>query len=155
MTKIRPDDPVKRDYSLTPQFTSMRTAFTIVCIAYIILMLLHFLSGVGGIGVSIALLCLAALLLHRLAAPDSPAPLLWTMLFAALSFGLLPLCAGLVTPTLSWRLALAGAAVMGGLSVLFQRAMDHLRTTPASPLAVPMTALLLYLSTQVFSSIWL
>jgi len=104
---------------------------------------------------NVALLCLAALLLHRLAAPDSPAPLLWTMLFAALSFGLLPLCAGLVTPTLSWRLALAGAAVMGGLSVLFQRAMDHLRTTPASPLAVPMTALLLYLSTQVFSSIWL
>ena len=61
MTKMRPDDPVRRDYSLTPQFTSMRPAFTIVCIAYIILMLLHFLTGAGGLGVSIALLCLAAL----------------------------------------------------------------------------------------------
>ena len=61
MTKMRPDDPVRRDYSLTPQFTSMRSAFTIVCVAYIILMVLHFLTGVGGTGVSIALLCVAAL----------------------------------------------------------------------------------------------
>ena len=58
---MRPDDPVRRDYSLTPQFTSMRSAFTIVCVAYIILMVLHFLTEIGGTGVSIALLCLAAL----------------------------------------------------------------------------------------------
>lgn len=104
---------------------------------------------------NVALLCLLALLLHRFAAPQGPVPLLWTALFAALTFGLLPLCAGLVTFALSWRLALAGAAVMGVLTFLFRSAMDRLRSTPASPLAIPMTAFLLYLATQVFSSIWL
>lgn len=104
---------------------------------------------------NVALLCLLALLFHRLIAPDAAPPVLWTGLFGSLSFGLLPLCARLVGFGHSWRLALAGAAVTLSLTFLFRCATDRLRSTPASPLAAAMTAFILYLSTQVFSSIWL
>lgn len=104
---------------------------------------------------NIALLCLLTLLLHRLLSPEGGAPWLATTLLAAISFGLLPLCAGLVTADLAWRLALAGGGVMGAMLFLFRAAMDRLDSSPASPLAIPATAAVLFLCAQVFSSIWL
>lgn len=104
---------------------------------------------------NIALICLAALLLHRLLAPEGSAPWSGSTLLAGLSFGLLPLCTGLVGVDLAWRLALAGGAVMGAMLFLFRAAMDRLRSSPASPLAIGVTAAALYLCAQVFSSIWL
>lgn len=102
---------------------------------------------------NVALLCLLALLVHRLVAPaGSVSPL--NALFTALSFGLLPLCAGLVQPGFAVGLGLCGGAVMAVMGFLFRSAMERLRSSPATALAPPMTALLLYLCVQAFSSLW-
>ena len=72
---------------------------------------------------NIALLCLLTLLLHRLLSPEGGAPWLATTLLAAISFGLLPLCAGLVTADLAWRLALAGGGVAFQVTVFLALAI--------------------------------
>lgn len=70
-------------------------------------------------------------------------------------FGVLPLCAGLVTPDFALRLALAGGAVMLVTDFLFTAAADRLASAKATPLALPAAALLLFLAMQAFTAVWL
>ncbi len=103
----------------------------------------------------IALLCLLALLCeHYLSSGAADHPKLTALLSAAI-FGLLPLCAGLVSRAFALRLALAGGITMAVMVFLFTSAMNRLRSAPCTPLAPPVTAFLLFLSVQAFTSIWL
>ncbi len=102
----------------------------------------------------IALLCLAARLLTHLLAPQrTPTPTAAPL--AAVVFGVLPLCARLVTPDFALRLGLAGGAVMLVTDFLFTAAADRLASAKATPLALPAAALLLFLAMQAFTAVWL
>ena len=98
----------------------------------------------------IALLCL----LPQALCGDAP-KLLPTALLSAAVFGLLPLCAGLVTADFAWRLAAAGGITMLITAALFSSARQRLRSAPCTKAAQPLPAFLLFLALQAFSNLWL
>ncbi len=103
----------------------------------------------------IALLCLLALLCeHCLPSGETGHPQLTAVLSAAV-FGLLPLCAGVVSSSFALRLALAGGVTMAVMRFFFLSAMNRLRSAPCMPLTAPVTAFALFLAVQAFTSIWL
>lgn len=74
-----------------------------------------------------------------------------TALLGGLTFGLLPLCAGLADAGEALRLGLAGAVAFTVLTVLFTAIRDRLSSGPAGKLAPLLTGGVLFLACQVFA----
>lgn len=104
---------------------------------------------------NMALLSLIALLLdHYLIRQVRPLNIL-TVVFAALTFGLLPYMAGFVALSRTWIFALVGGAVFALVTWLFTEMQERLSSGPAARLAPVFSALGLYLAFQCFSGILL
>lgn len=93
---------------------------------------------------------LAALLLDHYIVKDAPRCYICIPVFAAITFGLLPFAACFVGALEALKLAVLGAVVFTVTTWLFTSMMDRLSTGPAAKLAPVVSALGLYLASQVF-----
>ena len=103
--------------------------------------------------VNITAICLAALVLDHYLAPGAKRCWICIPVFAALSFGILPLAAGLVAPANILGLAASGAAIFTVCTFVFTSIQDRLSSGPAARLAPIMSALGIWLAVQAFAGI--
>ena len=75
---------------------------------------------------------------------------LWLFLFAAVTYGVLPVAAGFAQLTQSWKLALTGGVLFWVMSWIFGSIEDRLTTGPAAKAAPALSILGLYLAAQCF-----
>ena len=102
---------------------------------------------------SMVLLSLAALLLDHYLAPGAKRCYICIPVFAALSFGLLPLAAGLVTAASALGLAVTGCVIFTLCTFVFTSVQDRLSSGPAAKAAPIMSALGIWLAVQAFAGI--
>ena len=103
--------------------------------------------------VTITAISLAALVLDHYVAPGAKRCYVCIPVFAALTFGILPLAAGLVTPTHALGLAVSGAVIFTLCTFVFTSVQDRLSTGPAARFAPIMSALGIWLAVQAFAGI--
>ena len=103
--------------------------------------------------VTVTGICLAALVLDHYLAPGAKRCWICIPLFAALSFGLLPLAAGLVTVASALGLALTGCVIFTLCTFVYSSIQDRLSSGPAAKAAPVMSALGIWLAVQAFANI--
>lgn len=96
---------------------------------------------------------LVALVLDHYIAPCAKRCWICVPVFAALTFGVLPLAAKLVAPAAALGLALTGGIVFTAATWTFTSVQDRLSTGPAARLAPVMSALGIWLAVQAFAGI--
>ena len=96
---------------------------------------------------------LAALVLDHYLAPNAKRCYVCVIVFAALSFGILPLAAGLVAPANALGLAATGTVIFTVAAWTFTSIQDRLSSGPAARLAPIMSALGIWLAVQAFAGI--
>lgn len=104
---------------------------------------------------NIVLLSLAALVVDHYAAPGVKRCYICIPVFSAVTFGLLPLAAGLVPAQESLKLALIGGAVFTVVTLLFSSIQERLSSGPAAKAAPVLSAFGLYLAAQCLTGILL
>ena len=102
---------------------------------------------------TLAAISLLSLVLDHYLAPAANRCWICIPVFAALSFGILPLAAGLVTISNAPGLALSGCAVFTVCAFVFTSIQDRLSSGPAARLAPIMSALGIWLAVQAFAGI--
>jgi hypothetical protein len=103
--------------------------------------------------VSITGICLIALVLDHYLAPGAKRCYICIPVFAALSFGILPLAAGMVAAGNALGLAASGAAIFTVCAWTFTSVQDRISSGPAAKLAPVMSALGIWLAVQAFAGI--
>ena len=73
--------------------------------------------------------------------------------FAIITFGLLPYCAGYIPAAEIWKLAIGGGVVFTITTILFSSVQDRLSSGPAKKAAPIISALGLYLAAQCLTGI--
>ena len=99
---------------------------------------------------NMVLISLVALLLDHYLAPGAKRCYICIPAFSAVSFGLLPYCAAFATAGEAVKLGILGGLVFTAVTWLFSAMEDRLSTGPVARLAPVMSALGLYLASQVF-----
>ena len=102
---------------------------------------------------NMVLISLAALLLEQYLAPGNDRCYICIPVFAALTFGLLPLMAGFACQHTFWKLGLVGGAVFAVTTFLFTSMTDRLQSGPRASAAPIAGAMGLYLAAQCFAGI--
>ena len=97
---------------------------------------------------NLMLISLIALLLDHYIVKDAERCYICIPVFAFLTFGLLPLAAGLVLPMSALILGLKGCLVFTVTTWLFTDLADRISTGPSAKLAPVMSAVGLYLASQ-------
>lgn len=97
---------------------------------------------------------LAALLLEHWAAPGTQRSWVNLVILAALTFGLLPLCAGFVSGMMALKLAIIGGIVFAGTTVLFDSLLSRLSSGTGTKAAPVIAAFCLFLAGQCFTNIF-
>ena len=103
--------------------------------------------------VSITGICLIALVLDHYVAPGAKRCWICIPVFAALSFGILPVAAGMVALKDALGLALSGCVIFTLCTFVFTSIQDRLSSGPAARLAPVMSALGIWLAVQAFANI--
>lgn len=103
---------------------------------------------------NLVLLSLVALVLDHFLAPEAKRCYICVPVFSAVTFGLLPFAAGLVSVAQIWKLALVGGAVFTAVTWLFSSMTDRMSTGKTSKLAAIAGALGIYLAFQCFSGMF-
>lgn len=103
---------------------------------------------------NLVLISLAALLLDHLLNPGADRCYLCVAVFSVLTFGLLPLAAGLVSAAEALKLALIGGIVFTVVTWLFSSMTERMQTGHDSKLAAIVGALGIYLAAQCFSGMF-
>ena len=96
---------------------------------------------------------LAALVIDHYLAPDAQRCYICIPLFAVLTFGLLPVAAGLVSLQDALWLGLKGGVLFTAATWVYTSIQDRLSTGPSARLAPAMSALGLWLAVQAFAGI--
>lgn len=96
---------------------------------------------------------LAALVLDHYLAKGAKRCYVCVAVFAALSFGILPLAAGIVAAAHAPGLAASGAVIFTVCTFAFTSIQDRLSSGPAARLAPIMSALGIWLAVQAFAGI--
>ncbi len=104
---------------------------------------------------NMVLLCLVALLAEYYLAKENPRNYIFTALFAALTFGLLPLMAGFSCIHEFWKLGIAGGVICTVTTWLFTSMTDRLLSGPKAKAAALLSAFCLFLAAQCFTGILL
>lgn len=104
---------------------------------------------------NLVLVSLAALLAEHFLSPFNRRCYICIPVFSALTFGLLPLAAGLVAVAEVWKLALAGCVVFTAVTWLFSSMTERMSTGHHTKLAALAGALGIYLASQCFAGIFL
>lgn len=96
---------------------------------------------------------LVALLIDHYVAKDARRCYICIPVFSALTFGLLPFCAGFATGLEAVKLAVLGGVAFTATTWLFTSLQDRLSTGPAAKLAPVFSAAGLYLAAQCFAGL--
>jgi len=99
---------------------------------------------------NLVLISLIALLLDHWFVKDAPRCYICIPVFAFVTFALLPLAAGLVLPHQALSLGIRGCVTFTVTTWLFTSMADRISTGPQAKLAPIMSALGLYLASQIF-----
>ena len=102
---------------------------------------------------SLVLVSLLALLLDHYVAPGAKRCYICIPVFGALTFGLLPFCAGFATGMEAVTLAILGGVTFTAVTWLFSAMEDRLSSGPAAKAAPILSAAGLYLALQCFIGI--
>ena len=103
--------------------------------------------------ITVTAISLAALVLDHYLAPNAKRCYICIPVFAALSFGLLPLAAGLVTAASALGLSVTGCVIFTLCAFVFTSVQDRLSSGPAAKAAPIMSALGIWLAVQAFANI--
>ena len=103
--------------------------------------------------ITVTAISLATLVLDHYLAPNAKRCYICIPVFAALSFGLLPLAAGLVTAASALGLAVTGCVIFTLCTFVFTSVQDRLSSGPAAKAAPIMSALGIWLAVQAFANI--
>lgn len=104
-----------------------------------------------GFGIpNLVLISLVALLLDHYIVKDAKRCYICIPVFAFVTFGLLPLVAGFIQPFQILGLGIRGAVTFTVTTWLFTSMMDRISTGPSAKLAPVMSAMGLYLASQIF-----
>ena len=103
--------------------------------------------------ITVTAISLATLVLDHYLAPNAKRCYICIPVFAALSFGLLPLAAGLVTAASALGLAVTGCVIFTLCTFVFTSVQDRLSSGPAAKAAPIMSALGVWLAVQAFANI--
>ncbi len=93
---------------------------------------------------------LVALLIDHYVAKGAKRCYICIPVFSAITFGLLPFCAGFATALEAVKLAILGGVVFTATTWLYTSVQDRLSTGPAAKLAPILSAAGLYLAAQCF-----
>jgi hypothetical protein len=93
-------------------------------------------------------LALIALIIDHYVAKGAKRCYICIPVFGALTFGLLPFCAGFATGMEAIKLAILGGVIFTAVSWLFSAMEDHLSSGPAAKAAPILSAVGLYLALQ-------
>lgn len=96
---------------------------------------------------------LVALLIDHYVAKDAKRCYICIPVFSAITFGLLPLCAGFASALEALKLAVLGGVVFTATTWLYTSLQDRLSSGPAAKLAPFFSAVGLYLAMQCFAGI--
>lgn len=102
---------------------------------------------------NMAALSLTALLIDQYAAKGAKRCYICIPVFSAITFGLLPLCAGFASPLEAVKLAVLGGVVFTATTWIYTSLQDRLSTGPMAKLAPIFSALGLYLALQCFAGL--
>lgn len=102
---------------------------------------------------NLVLLSLIALVLDHYIARGADRCYICIPVFAVITFGLLPFCAGYIPAAEIWKLAIAGGAVFTVVTFLFTSVQDRLSSGPARKAAPVISALGLYFAAQCLTGI--
>jgi len=102
---------------------------------------------------NMVLLSVIALLLEHFLTKGNPRCYICIPVFGALTFGILPLMAGLACQHDFWKFGLVGAVVFTAVTFLFTSAQDRLLTGPKAKAAMIITAIGIWLASQCFAGI--
>ncbi len=97
---------------------------------------------------NLALISLVTLVLDHYLAPDADRCYICIPAFSAITFGLLPLAAGLADLNEALELAFAGCLVFTAMTWLYSSVQNRLSSGPAAKAAPVMSAFGLYLAVQ-------
>ena len=129
----------------------------VVLVTLLAIMLVHtFLPNFVVPKVSIpnlVALSLIALVLDHYIAKGADRCYICIPVFAVLTFGLLPFCAGYIPAAEIWKLAIGGGVVFTITTLLFTSVQDRLSSGPARKAAPVISALGLYLAAQCLTGI--
>ena len=103
--------------------------------------------------VTITAISLAALVLDHYLAPNAKRCWICIPVFAALSFGVLPMVAGLVRVENAMGLMVNGCVIFTVTTFVFTSIQDRLSSGPAAKLAPIMSAIGIWLAVQAFAGI--
>jgi len=98
-------------------------------------------------------LSVIALLLEHFLTKGNPRCYICIPVFGALTFGILPLMAGLACQHDFWKFGLVGAVVFTAVTFLFTSAQDRLLTGPKAKAAMIITAIGIWLASQCFAGV--
>lgn len=104
---------------------------------------------------NLVLLSLIALVLDHYIAKGADRCYICIPVFAAITFGLLPFCAGYIPAAEIWKLAIGGGVVFTIVTFLFTSVQDRLSSGPARKAAPVISALGLYFAAQCLTGILL
>lgn len=104
---------------------------------------------------NLTLLSLIALVLDHYIAKGADRCYICIPVFAVITFGLLPFCAGYIPAAEIWKLAIGGGAVFTITTFLFTSVQDRLSSGPACKAAPVISALGLYFAAQCLTGILL
>ena len=102
---------------------------------------------------NMTLLSVIALLLEHFLTKGNPRCYICIPVFAAITFGILPLMAGFACQHDFWKYGLVGGAVFTVTTFLFTSAQDRLLTGPKAKAAIVITAVGIWLASQCFAGI--
>ena len=102
---------------------------------------------------NMAALSLATLLVDHYAAKGAKRCYICIPVFAALTFGILPFCAGFASILEAVKLAVLGGVVFTATTWIYTSLQDRLSTGPMAKLAPLFSALGLYLAVQCFAGL--
>lgn len=131
----------------------------VVLVTLLAIMLVHtFLPNFVVPKVSIpnlVALSLIALVLDHYIAKGADRCYICIPVFAIITFGLLPFCAGYIPAAEIWKLAIGGGVVFTITTILFTSVQDRLSSGPARKAAPVISALGLYFAAQCLTGILL
>ena len=102
---------------------------------------------------NMVLLSVVALLLEHFIAPMNPRCYICIPVFSVITFGVLPLMAGLACQHDFWKFGLVGGVVFTAVTFLFTSLTDRLLTGPKAKAALVVCSLGIYLASQCFAGI--
>ncbi len=103
---------------------------------------------------NLVLISLVALVLDHFLAPEAKRCYICIPVFSVLTFGLLPLAAGLVSFDVAWKLAVVGGVTFTAVTWLFSSMTERMATGRTAKIAIIMGALGIFLASQCFAGMF-